>query len=60
MGFTDVPQRLLCAWALTGHEGEQDILLHGAVAAEVIPGEKNEGFQSAGHLCMESCVIKNK
>lgn len=35
-----------CAWTLTGREGEQNILPHGAFAAEAVPADQNESFVS--------------
>lgn len=41
------------AWTLTGREGEQHVLLHGAFAAEAVPADSKESSLSGGQLYVE-------
>lgn len=45
---------------LTGREGEQNVLLHRAFAAEAVPADSNESLVSAGQLYAEFPVVKKR
>lgn len=46
------------AWTLTGHEGEQNVLLHGAFAAKAVPADSSESFVSVGQLYVGFWAVK--